>query len=118
MRDSTFLIKDILESIENIENFSKGLTKEKFSKNKLKQSAIIRQLEIIGEAVKNLPIGFTNEYPEIPWKDIAGFRDLVIHSYFRVDLEKVWNIIKENLPDLKEKILKVKNGLESRNRKS
>ena len=105
-------IEDILNSIKSIEEFSKNLDKDKFSKNNLRQSAIIRQLEIIGEAVKNIPDNFREEHPEVPWKKIAGLRDIIIHTYFNIDLDVTWNIIKKDIPDLKEKIMKIRTELE------
>ena len=107
-RDIGLFIEDILNSIKNIEEFSKNLNKEKFSKDNLRQSAIIRQLEIIGEAVKNIPDSFRERYPKIDWKDIAGFRDVLSHAYFGVNLDRVWNIIKFDLPKLKDEIKKIK----------
>ncbi len=103
-RDIMLFIEDILNSIKNIEEFSKNLDKEKFSKDNLRQSAIIRQLEIIGEAVKNIPHSFREKYPSIAWKDIAGLRDILNHAYFGVNLDRIWNIIEHDLPKLKEKI--------------
>ena len=113
-RELNLFLKDILESIYNIELFSKGLTLEKLSKSKLKQSAIVRQIEIIGEAAKNIPNSFRNDHQSIPWKDIAGMRDVIIHGYFKVDLNAVWKVIKEDLPILKRKIKKILNCLEDK----
>jgi len=107
-RDIGLFIEDILNSIENIQDFAKGLNREKFSKDNLRQSAIIRQLEIIGEAVKNIPASFKEKYKKIPWKEIAGFRDVLSHAYFGVSLERVWNIIEKDLPTLKKEIEKIK----------
>ena len=107
-RDTGLFIEDILSSIKNIEDFSKQLDKEKFSKDILRQSAIIRQLEIIGEAVKNVPNSFRKKYPKIPWKDIAGLRDILSHAYFGVNIERVWNIIEKDLPKFKEEVSKIK----------
>ena len=107
-RDIGLFIEDILNSIKNIEEFSKNLDKKKFSKNKLRQSAIIRQLEIIGEAVKNIPNTFREKYPKIIWKDIAGLRDILSHAYFGVNVDRVWKIIEADLPKLKEEISKIK----------
>ena len=119
-RDVGLFIEDIINSIKNIEEFSKNLDKEKFSKDNLRQSAIIRQLEIIGEAVKNIPNDFREKYPGVPWKKIAGLRDVIIHTYFNIDLDVTWDIIKKDLPDLKEKIEEVKENLkrESTNKKT
>ena len=107
-RDMGLFIEDIINSIKNIEEFSKSLDKEKFSKDNLRQSAIIRQLEIIGEAVKNIPNSFRETYPKIAWKDIAGFRDILSHAYFGVNFDRVWKIIEIDLPKLKEEISKIK----------
>ena len=106
-RDINLFIQDILENIKDIESFSKGLNKEKFENDKLKQNAVIRSLEIIGEAVKNIPNALRVRYPEIPWKNIAGFRDVIIHGYFGIDLDLVWKIIKEDLIKLKKDIQRV-----------
>ena len=101
--EKIFLIH-IQLAIQEIENFSQGITWEDFLRNREKQSAIERQLEIIGEAVKNLPEDFKNKYQEIPWRDIASMRDNLIHVYFGVDLETVWKTIKNDLPIFKNKI--------------
>jgi len=112
MKDDLIFLEHILESIYNIESFSKRLSKEFFLKNRLKQSAIIRELEIIGEAVKNISNEFRNKNPNIEWNKIAGFRDKMIHHYFGVSLERVWIVIKDDLPNLKNKILEIKKDLE------
>ena len=111
-RNELLFLKDILESISKIGKFSKGLSKEKFMKNELKQSAIIRKIKIIGEAVKNISNKTKDKYPEIKWRNIAGARDIFIHGYFQVDIERVWDIIQNNLPNLKKQIQKIKKDLE------
>jgi len=107
-RDIGLFIEDILKSISNIEEFTKGLNKEKFSKDNLRQSAVIRQLEIIGETVKNIPSSFREKYSNIPWKDIAGLRDILSHANFGVIVERVWNVIEKDMPNLKREIERIK----------
>ena len=107
-RDINLFIQDILDNIKDIESFSKGLTKEGFGKDKLKQNAIIRSLEVIGEAAKNIPNSYREKHPEIPFKKIAGFRDVLSHAYFGVSMDRVWNIIEIDLPKLKEEINRIK----------
>lgn len=113
MKRSLYLfICDILENIELIENTMKDISKEEFESNKDKIDATVRRIEIIGEAAKNIPDTFRAKYQEVPWKDIAGMRDVIIHSYFRVDLNAVWKTIKKDIPELKTKIEKIKKELE------
>jgi len=108
IRDLRLFIEDIIENIDLIETSTNNITKEKFESDKNIIDATVRRLEIIGEAVKNIPDYFRNQYPDIPWRDIAGMRDVIIHGYFKVDLETIWKVIDEDLPELKEKISKIK----------
>jgi uncharacterized protein with HEPN domain len=117
-KESLIFIEHIIQNIEDIDSFMKGVSKDELRKNKEKLNAIVRSIEIIGEAAKNLPESFKNKYPEIPWKNIIGTRDLMIHRYFGVDLDSVWNIIKKDLPELKVKILKIKEAMEKSNENS
>ncbi len=106
-RDMRLYVKDIFESIEAIEEYVQPTTEEQFYKTRQVQDAVLRRLEIIGEAVKNLDEDFRNRYPEIPWKRIAGLRDVLIHEYFGVSLKRVWMVIKIDLKDLKSQILRI-----------
>lgn len=104
MRDSKLLLKDILEAISAIERFVEGIDFEEFRYNDEKSSAVIRKFEIIGEAAKSLPGNLREKYPEIPWKEISGLRDKLIHFYFGIKYELVWQTIKNRLPLLKSSI--------------
>ena len=80
------------------------MDEEHFKATRLLQDGTIREIEIIGEAVKNVSKDIRKSYPEVPWQDIAGMRDKLIHGYFGVDIEKVWDSAKEDLPVLKEQV--------------
>jgi len=103
-KDDLIFISHILESIELIEKFTKGVTKSNFLHSEMIQSAVIRKLEIVGEATKNTKRTFRKKYLEVPWEDMAGMRDKLIHDYFDVDLKIVWNVVKKELPSLKKQI--------------
>jgi len=111
MKEDLVFVEHILDSINAVESFSKDLKKEELSSNRLKQSAIVREIEIIGEAVKNISENLKNKYKDVGWKEIAGTRDKMIHHYFGVDLNIIWEIISKDFPKLKEKILKIKKEL-------
>ncbi len=106
-RHYSLFVKDILDCIDKIQEFIGDMDYKQFKDNDLVNSAVIRKLEIIGEASKNIPDFIREKYPEIPWKDMARMRDKIIHFYFGVDYEIVWKVIKERLPELKEKIERV-----------
>lgn len=104
MKDDSVYLRHILESIEHVQDFMDGMSEEHFLKSALVQSAVIRQLEIIGEAVKNLSPAFRNKHKNVPWKDISALRDKLIHGYFGVDISLVWGICGKDLPDLKDSV--------------
>jgi uncharacterized protein with HEPN domain len=97
-------IEHILESIRKIEVFVTGLTKPEFDQNAMIQDAVIRNFEIIGEATKKISKRFTALHPNIPWQDMAGMRDKLIHDYLDVDLDVLWKTVEVDLPLLKEMI--------------
>ena len=103
-RNYVVYIEDILESMDKIERYIKGLNFEKFIRNELIMDAVLRNLEIIGEASMNIPKDIREKYPDIPWKRIIGLRNIVIHEYFGIDTGIIWKIISTNLPETKPKI--------------
>jgi len=102
-------VEDIITAMEDAMSFVEGMDYADFVKNRRTIYAVTRAVEVIGEAVKKIPKTVRNRYPEIPWKDMAGMRDKLIHEYFGVDLRRVWKTVKEDILNLKplfEKILK------------
>ena len=107
-RDYLLFLEDVLNAIEKIERYTKGLTFEDLRKNDMATDAILRNFEIIGEAAKNVPERVRRKYPFVEWKEAIGFRrNVLIHDYFGIDLEAVWDTVRKNIPSLKRNILKV-----------
>lgn len=100
MRNNKIYLEDILKSMEAIEKFVGGMDFEEFRKDDKTASAVVRKFEIIGEATKHIPVEISEKYPQIPWKEMAGMRDRLIHFYFGIDYNLVWKTIKERLPKL------------------
>jgi len=102
-------VEDIIGAMDDAMNFVEGMEYDDFVKDRKTIYAVIRAIEIIGEAIKKVPDRVKEGYPQIPWKDMAGMRDKLIHEYFGVDLRRVWNTVKRDIPNLKpffDKILK------------
>ena len=106
-RDPFLFLEDILASIVLIEKYTKNLTLSLLEKKIEKQDSLIRRIEIIGEAAKNLPLDFKNKYSDISWKDIAGMRDIIVHAYFGINLDTIWKVVKNDLPKLKKQIKEI-----------
>ncbi|MCK5333136.1 MAG: DUF86 domain-containing protein [Candidatus Aenigmarchaeota archaeon] len=112
-RNLRLFVEDIEESINNIQNFTQNMTLKKFLEDTLVQDAVLRRLEVIGEATKNIPTEFKDKYPDVPWKKMAGLRDVLTHFYFGINFERVWLVVKDDLPDLKKKIKKILEDMET-----
>ena len=106
-KDNLVFLKHILECIDKIEEFTNEISENDFMKSVQIQDAVIRRLEIIGEATKNLSADFRKKHSNIPWEQMARMRDKLIHGYFGVDLMTVWEVVEEDLPALKKKINKL-----------
>lgn len=101
MKDDQFYIDNILQSINRINSYISGKDHNAFINDLIIQDAVVRQLEIIGEATKRISPDFRNNNPEIPWADMAGMRDILIHDYIDVDFDIVWKTATESIPALK-----------------
>jgi uncharacterized protein with HEPN domain len=107
MRDYRLYLDDILEAAKRIERYSRGMTLEKLKKDTLVLDGIVRNLEIIGEAAKNVPTQIREKHPAIEWKKITGLRDILAHEYFGIDVDVVWDIVKNKLPSLKKQVSRI-----------
>ncbi len=103
-RDNLVYLRHILDAIHRIGEYTEGVEYKDFMNNNLVQAGVIREIEIIGEASKRLTSEFRGKYPDIPWKKMAGMRDKVIHGYFGVDLDAVWDTIEKDITMLGSKI--------------
>ena len=111
-KDPIVFLKHIVESIDLIKEYTKQLKFFEFKDSIQLQDSIIRRLEIIGEAIKSLPKTLTGKYTDVPWREIAGLRDVLIHQYFGIDLELTWEVIEKDIPELEIKIKKIIEDLE------
>jgi len=110
-RNDSLYLRHIREAIHKIGQYTKGVSRTSFEKNSLIQDAVIRQIEIIGEASKRLSEALRTSNPDIPWEDITGMRNKLVHDYFGVDLEKVWLTVQADIPTLKKQINKILKSL-------
>lgn len=111
-RDYGDFVQDIIDSINDVGNFIEGMDFEEFIKDKKTIYSVVRAIEIIGEATKNVPEHLRKKYPDVPWKKMAGMRDRLVHEYFGIDLEILWETAKEDVPQLKVPISKVLEDME------
>lgn len=112
MRDQRLYLRDIFAAMVAIQEFIEGMDFETFAADDRTASAVVRKLEIIGEATKNVPEEIRREYPQVPWRQMAGMRDRLIHSYFEVDYLLVWETVKSQIPLLQPVIAQILRHLE------
>jgi uncharacterized protein with HEPN domain len=103
MKDASVYLKHVQDAIVRIESYT-GQGRKAFFDNTMIQDAVIRNLEVIGEAVKQLPADLRQRYPHIPWRSITALRNVLVHEYFGVDLEIVWRVVQKRLPTLKHHV--------------
>ena len=104
-KDTRVYLRDMLYQIEIIESELPAISREEFMARPFYQNAMIRSIEVMGEAVKNIPDSYKQEHPDVPWKQIAGTRDKLIHGYAAIDLAQIWNILQRDVPSLKHAVL-------------
>jgi uncharacterized protein with HEPN domain len=100
MKDDLTYLRDILDSAYHIRDYARNVTRLQFNQDEMRQDAIVRRIEIMGEATKQLSMNFRQQYPNLPWKQMAGMRDVVIHNYAEVDLDFVWQVMIEEIAPL------------------
>ncbi len=111
-RSARLLLGDIIEAARLVQEYTSGVSFEAFESDTEKQDAVVRRIEIIGEAVKKLPTPIREGHPQVPWRDIAGARDILVHEYFRVDLELAWEMVQVDIPDLLVQLRLILAGLD------
>jgi len=103
-RNLKLFLKDILASVQKIQKYIRGKSYKEFTNDSLLVDGVVRNLEVIGEAVKNMPLAFREKHLGIEWKKMAGLRDMLIHEYFGVDYEILWDIVKNKIPRLNRQL--------------
>ena len=107
VRDFKVYLEDILGAVGKIRRYIADSSKDDFSRDEKTLDAVVRNLEVVGEAVKKVPLDVRSKNPSVDWQKIAGLRDILIHEYFGIDIEIVWDVIQNKLPDLEAQVKKI-----------
>jgi uncharacterized protein with HEPN domain len=110
-RDPSLFLQDILDSAAKVQRYTAGLSQEAFEADGMAYDAVIRNLEVIGEAAKQVPQGLRDSAPEVPWRMICGFRDHLAHAYFGLDNDTVWEVVATELPTLAQAVRRLLQNL-------
>jgi uncharacterized protein with HEPN domain len=108
VKSSQILASHILGAIDRIEKYTEGMSKQQFLDNFLVQDAVIRNIAVIAEASKKIHVDVKDAFPQVPWRKIMAMRNKVIHEYFGIDLETLWNVVEVDIPELKDQIVKIR----------
>lgn len=111
IRDPRLYLAEMVTSTEKVRDYTRGLSLDDFVANTMVQDAVLRRLEVIGEAAKHVADDFREKHPEVPWRQLAGLRDVLIHQYFRVNLESTWRFVSRDLPSLSRKLTSIYKSL-------
>ena len=114
MKSDGVYIHHIIDAVDQIMEYTQGVNKNDFQKSRMIQDAVIRNFEIIGEATKQVSDSTRSNFPDVPWKNMAGMRDKLIHDYMGVDLDAIWNTIEEMLPNLRGDLQKIADELDTK----
>jgi uncharacterized protein with HEPN domain len=106
-REDVVYLKDILDAIRRIESYMRGTNEKKFDRDLMRQDAVVRQVRILGEASRQISIQFKEQHPEIPWAEMIGMRNRIVHDYRDVDIATVWDTVRNDLPPLKQAVAKL-----------
>jgi len=106
-RDYRLYLEDIIDAAEAVREYVAGMGKSELARDRRTSDAVVRNLEVIGEAVKKLPAQVKRDHPEVEWKKIAGLRDILIHDYFGIDVDIVWDVLQNKVPVLVEQVRRI-----------
>jgi uncharacterized protein with HEPN domain len=106
-RDYKVWLEDILEAVQKIRAYTEGMSQKTFAADPKTLDAVVRNLEIVGEAIKKIPDEVRSKHPAVDWKKIAGLRDILIHEYFGIDVEIIWDIVQNKLPVLEKQVKQI-----------